>query len=108
MDWFFNQWVYGVDVPSFTFSYSTVQNTDGKYQVTCHLKREGVADNFEMLIPLTVFFNGEKYTHLQIWSEKPEEDIQLPALPENPKKIEFNTYNAVLCNVEYDKSGKRK
>ncbi len=108
MDWFFNQWVYNTGIPSFTFSHSTAQNAEGKYQVTCHLKREGVSENFEMLIPLTISFDGERYAHLQIWSEKPEEDILLPPLPEKPKNIKFNTYNAVLCNVEYDKSTKRK
>jgi hypothetical protein len=108
MDWFFNQWVYDTGVPSFTFGYSTQQNDQGKYLVTCHLKRDGVADNFEMLIPVTVSFEGERFAHLQIWSQKPEEDIILPALPEKPRKIEFNTYKAVLCNVEYDKAGNKK
>jgi hypothetical protein len=104
MDWFFNQWIYNTGIPSFTFSYSTERNADGKYKVICHLKREDVDDKFEMLVPLTVAFNDDRYTRLQIWSQKPQEDIELPLLPEKPKNIVFNTYGAVLCNVEYEKT----
>ena len=99
MSWFFDQWVYGVDIPSYKFSYDTKQNEDGKYVVTCHVVQKDVPDNFMMVMPVTVFFDDDKYVFLRIRINKPEDDINLPALPLKPKKIEFNSFGAVLCKV---------
>lgn len=99
MDWFFNQWVYGIHIPKYTFSYTTKQTPDNKYQVTCHLKQEDVPDDFQMPVPITVYFTNDKFTNLRIWVDKPEQDIDLPLLPMKPEKIVFNTNDAVLCKV---------
>ena len=52
-------------------------------------------------VPITVLFEDDRYIHLKIWVEKPEADIELPILPFEPKKIIFNTFDAVLCKVDY-------
>lgn len=101
MTWFFNQWVYGIDIPTYTFSYATEKTPDGQFQVTCHVKQENVPADFKMVVPLTVVFEGDQFAHLKYWVDQPETDIQLPPLPLEPKKIDFNTYDAVLCKVNY-------
>jgi hypothetical protein len=99
MTWFFDQWVYGIDIPTYTFSYDTENTPDGQFQVTCHVKQEDVPDDFKMVVPMTVVFEGNQFAHLKYWIDQPEMDIQLPPLPMKPKKIDFNTYDAVLCRV---------
>ncbi len=101
MSWFFNQWVYSIDIPEYTFSSKTEQQSDGKYLVTCHIKQEKVSPDFKMLVPLTVLFADDKYVHIPVLIDGPEKDINLPLLPYKPKKIVFNTYDAVLCKVKY-------
>lgn len=101
MFWFFNQWVYGIDIPEYRFSYDYEKTPEGKYQVTCHVKQKDVPDDFKMVVPLTVFFENGQYTHLKVWVDQPQQEIDLPLLSLEPKKIEFNTYDAVLCNVKY-------
>ena len=59
--------------------------------------QEKVSDNFKMLVPITVLFDGDRYIHLKIWVEGPETVVDLPLLPLEPKDIVFNTYDAVLC-----------
>jgi hypothetical protein len=102
MGWFFDQWVYGTAIPKYTFGYDNAPTADGKFQVRCHVKQEGVPDNFAMMVPLTVTFEDERYIHLRILVDQPEADIDLPTLPLKPKKIVFNTYGAVLCDVKYE------
>jgi len=48
MDWFFNEWVYGTEVPAYRFEYNVGQDgiLNGK------LTQSGVSDNFVMLVPL--------------------------------------------------------
>jgi len=38
-----------------------------------------------------------RYIHMKIWVDKPETVAELPLLPYKPKKIIFNTYDAVLA-----------
>jgi aminopeptidase N len=102
MGWFFNQWVYGTAIPEYTFSYESEPTEDGKYSVVCHVEQEKVPDNFQMMVPITVLFEDDRYIHLKLWIDQPQVDIDLPALPFEPKEIVFNTYDAVLCKVEYE------
>jgi len=101
MNWFINQWVYGIDIPKYQFDYQTSKVAEGKYQVTCYVKQEGVSEDFKMSIPITVHFGNNRMVHLKLLIDKPEKEIELPLLPLKPKEIEFNTHNAVLCIVKY-------
>jgi len=100
MNWFINQWVYGTDIPEYQFDYQTSKVAEGKYQVTCYVKQEGVSEDFKMSIPITVRFDNNRLVHLKLLIDKPEKEIKLPILPLEPKDIEFNTHNAVLCIVK--------
>jgi aminopeptidase N len=102
MGWFFNQYVYGTDIPEYKFSSDWQEDSSsGKFKVTCHIVQEKVPDDFQMMVPLTVFFKDDKYVHLKVWVDQPEMDVDLPLLPYKPEKIIFNTYDAVLCKVKY-------
>lgn len=49
MDWFFNDWVYGTEMPSYKFEYQLRGDTlSGK------ITQSGVSDKFEMLVPVYV------------------------------------------------------
>jgi hypothetical protein len=102
MSWFFNQYIYGTDIPEYRVKTSYQKTPDGKYRASCHITESNVPENFRMMIPLTVFFEDDKYIHLKIWVDKPEMDVNLPLLPFKPKKIIFNTYEAALCKVKYE------
>ena len=102
MGWFFDQWVYGTAIPEYRFGYDSEKTDDGKYAVVCHVMQEKVPDNFQMLVPITVLFEDDRYIHLKLWIDQPEADIDLALLPFEPQKIIFNTFDAVLCKVKYE------
>jgi hypothetical protein len=102
VSWFFDQWVYGTDIPEYKFGYTYSETEDGKYAVTCNVKQEKVPDDFQMQVPITVLFADDMYIHLKLWIDQPEMTIDLPKLPYKPEKIVFNTYDAVLCKVDYE------
>lgn len=101
MSWFFDEWVYGTAIPEYEFGYDKKKTDDGKYSVVCHVSQKNVPESFQMLVPITVLFEGDRYIHLKLWIDQPEADIDLPGLPFEPKDIVFNTYDAVLCRVDY-------
>ena len=48
MDWFFNQWVYGTQVPAYRFEYKVAP--DG--MLTGKITQSGVSDDFIMIVPI--------------------------------------------------------
>jgi Carboxypeptidase regulatory-like domain/Peptidase family M1 domain len=53
MDWFFNEWVYGTEMPSYRFDY---QLSDGGTTLNGKVTQSGVSDNFKMLVPVYADF----------------------------------------------------
>jgi len=102
MDWFFNQWIYGTDIPTYKFSYYTSEKPDGKYIIHCRVIQENVPDDFKMYVPITIKFKGNKSVCLRITVNKPTVELSFPS-PMKPEKIIFNDFNSVLAKVKYVK-----
>lgn len=100
MEWFFDQWVYGVEIPTYNFSYAIEKTPEGKYVVTCDIEQENVSKNFKMQVPVLLDFGHDQYAILRIWIDKPRGKYQLPKAPLKPKKVILNPYHAVLCEVK--------
>jgi len=99
MSWFFDQWVYGTEIPKYIYSYS-VDKVDGKYQVTLKVNQEDVSPNFKMPVPVVVVFKDEGYSVFRIMVDKPINEIKLPLVSKEVKEIVFNPFHSVLAEVE--------
>jgi aminopeptidase N len=53
LDWFFNEWVYGTEMPSYRFEYQL--GPDGS-TLTGRLTQSGVGPQFKMLVPIYLDF----------------------------------------------------
>jgi len=51
MDWFFNEYVYGTEMPSYKFQYELA---DGGATLSGQVTQSGVSDKFKMLVPVYV------------------------------------------------------
>jgi hypothetical protein len=49
MDWFFNEWVYGTEMPSYKFEY---QLGPGGDTLSGRITQSGVSDQFKMVVPI--------------------------------------------------------
>jgi len=97
MDWFFEQWIYGIDVPTYTYSYDIFKN--GEYWVDLDVSQKDVSADFKMLIPVTVQTdNGKKNTRL-IDMEGAKKSFRLGPFKSLPQKIKFNAFAGVLAQV---------
>jgi hypothetical protein len=61
MDWFFNEWVYGTEMPSYQFDYQL--GTDGT--LSGKITQSGVSNNFAMPVPVYVDF-GKGWTRIGV------------------------------------------
>lgn len=94
MDWFFNEYVYGTEMPSYRFDYKT--NSDGS--VSGKITQSGVSNNFVMLVPLYADF-GKGWTKLgsATLSGNTSVDITNLKLPAAPKRVSICAFNDVLA-----------
>lgn len=97
LDWFFNQWIYGNELPTYKWSASTTQEPDGRYVVNVDIQTEGVSPNFKMLVPFTILMEGDYHTTVRLDIDAKTKRITLPKVPYKPVKYIFNPYKSVLC-----------
>jgi hypothetical protein len=100
MDWFFNQYVYGTDLPAYRFEGTVTPNGDAN---TLHFKltQSGVSDKFKMPVPMYLDFAGGKVMRLgsiNITGNKTiDQTLNLPKLPAAVKRVSINYYYDVLA-----------
>jgi hypothetical protein len=101
MSWFFDQYVYGTEIPLYKFYYTTQKSDDGSFKVRLYVKQEEVSDSFKMYVPIKIILENGTIGRLRFLIEGPETIYELPPLPSVPEDIIFNDLESVLCEVEY-------
>ena len=100
MDWFFDQWVYGVEVPTYRVDLDVSPVIDNASPFILHgrIRQEDVPNGFKMPVPIRLTFDNLPPVIHRIWIDKDEVLVELP-LPARPTNIEFNTQHAVLAKI---------
>jgi len=99
MDWFFNQYVYGTDLPNYHFESQPTQNGDG---TSLHFKltQSGVPAGFKMLVPVYLELANGNVLHLGnvtiTGDSTVDQTVQLPKLPAPLKRATINYFYDVL------------
>ncbi len=99
MDWFFDQWVYGTEIPTYVFSYQLKQGSSGKTVLQFSLTQSGVSDSFHMRIPLYAYVKGRagRLGFLAISGSKTITD-EVP-LPFRPEKVTLDETHSILATI---------
>ncbi|HYF01775.1 MAG TPA: hypothetical protein VEC36_00240 [Patescibacteria group bacterium] len=71
-----------------------------KYKVRCHIKTDGVSDNFQMFVPITVDFGKDRNARLRIPVKGKLVELDLSLEPE---EIVFNDFHSVLATVQTER-----
>ena len=100
MDWFFDQWVYGVEVPTYRPDLDVSPVVDSRSPFVLHgrIRQEDVSDGFKMPVPVRLTFDDYPPMTQRIWVDAEEVTVELP-LPARPTRVEFNHQHAVLAKV---------
>jgi hypothetical protein len=96
MDWFFNQWVYGTEIPAYRVAYQ-IGAAEGKTTLTVHVTQSGVSNGFRMLVPIYADF-GKGWTRLGAAKMTGNGTIDIPniPLPQAPKRVTLCALSDVL------------
>ena len=98
MDWFFDEWVYGTSVPTYTFAWNVEPADGGKFAAHLRIKQTDVPDTFAMYVPLRIKFDqGEALIRVLVKGPLTEQTITLPA---EAKEMELSPFESVLAVVK--------
>ena len=81
MGWFFDQWVYGVDVPTYRpdLKVSRVVDRSTPYLLHGTIGQEDVPDNFRMPVPILVRFETHPPVASRVWVDADAVEVEIPA-----------------------------
>jgi hypothetical protein len=99
MDWYFKQWVYGSEIPTYDFSYKLSDAGSGQTELALTITQSGVSEDFRMRLPVYVTISGsQRYLGtIQVTGTKPySTGIKLPLRPE---KITLDPGHSILANI---------
>jgi hypothetical protein len=101
MDWFFDQWVYGTQLPRYSLEYEVTKGKDGKYQAELEVRQSQVSDDFVMLVPVYGQFgkNTVRICQVRLEGNAVSIPVTIP-LREKPKKLMLCANHDVLCEVK--------
>ena len=96
LDWFFDEWVYGTEVPRYRFEYQITPQDAGKVKLHMTVTQSDVDDHFAMLVPVFADF-GKGWVRFGqvgvVGNSTRSADVILPA---SPKRVGLNTYKEIL------------
>lgn len=98
MDWFFNEWVYGTELPKYKLEYTVTPAEGGKFMLKLTVTQSGVSEAFKMLVPVYLDFDGKMMRLGEATvngnSTTPEFKVMLP---QKPKRVVINAFHDVLA-----------
>ena len=97
LNWFFQQWVYGTELPSYKLEYSIQSQPDGSALISGTVYQDGVSDTFFMPLPLVLTFPGERYASGTVHAYGPKTPFQLK-IPNKPSKVELDPHRWVISD----------
>jgi hypothetical protein len=96
LDWFFNEWVYGTQVPRYQFKYDLQPAEGGKFRVRAEVTQSEVDDHFAMFVPVFADFGNGMVRLGQVEMVGNSTRTIDFVLDKQPKKVELNAFKDVL------------
>jgi aminopeptidase N len=100
LGWFFEQWIYGTEIPTYRVVYRSDPAENGQYRVRLKVRQESVGEEFQMYVPVTLGLGNDRVARVRVKVRGPSSDIQLRLMPSKPKAVRFNDLDGVLAEVK--------
>jgi hypothetical protein len=104
MDWFFSEYVYGTEFPTYKFEHSFSNDASGDTVLNFKVSQSGVSQNFVMLVPVYLDLGNGRVARLGSatlsGNNSVEGHVPLKGMKEKPKRAMVAYYDDVLGNIE--------
>jgi hypothetical protein len=95
LNWFFRQWVYETDLPSYTMDYTLQDQTDGTCVVSGTIKQENAPTNWAMVLPVIFSLGEDRVARTTVAAVGPKSEFSIK-LPRRPQRVELDPQQWVL------------
>jgi hypothetical protein len=99
LSWFFDEWVDGAGIPTYTWASQTTSTGDGHFRLQLRVKQTQVSDSFQMYVPVTVELKDGRMLRTRMHVTGPVSTMEIP-LPVEVKSVKFNDFEGVLAEVK--------
>jgi aminopeptidase N len=96
LDWFFNEWVHGTQIPRYHFEYQGTPADGGKFKLHMTITQGDVDDKFAMLVPVFADFGSGLVRIGQVAIAGNTTRTSEAMLPAKPRSDVLNAYREVL------------
>ena len=96
LDWFFDEWVYGTQIPRYHFKYDVQPGNGGNVKVRVELTQSEVDDQFAMFLPIFADFGKGMVRIGQLAVVGNATRTAIFNMDQQPKKVALNVYKDVL------------
>jgi len=100
MDWFFNQWVNGIDTPHYVSDLKAEKTAGDEYRIHGQVTQQGVPKDFRTLVPIQLDFGKNEVTRIGMLGLTGEATVPIDVklkLPKAPKRVLVNANGEVLA-----------
>lgn len=100
LDYFFDQWVHGTDIPTLTSSIQATDLGNGRYRIAGTITQSGVPAEFRTRVPIYIDFGDDRLGPLGSialtgsTTQKLSVDV---SLPQKPRRLVINAHHDVLA-----------
>ena len=102
MDWFFNEYAYGTQLPSYKTDYSFDAAPDGTITMNLNVAQSGVDDKFRMVVPVYLELADARIAFLGrlriAGNNSGTAKVPLKGLKDKPRRAMVNYYDDVLAS----------
>jgi hypothetical protein len=106
-DWFFDQWVYGTEVPTYRVDMAIDKAGKGKYRLHGTISQDNVSDDFIAMVPAYIDFGKGQYGMFGRAPFKGKKSQAIDITLELPKKPKGIVVNAHYENLAWDPAKKK-
>ena len=99
MDWFFNEYVYGMGEPEYHFQATLEPTADGKTHMKAQLTRDGVPSTWKDIVPIYAHMGDKTIKMGNIRSSHPNEEIDT-VIPGKIDRVSIDDYEDLLAEVK--------
>jgi hypothetical protein len=103
LDWFFQQWVYQSDLPSYQLEYQLQDQPDGKVMLTGNVIQLNAPSTWFMVLPVAITF-GKNTGYATVLADGPKTPFSIK-LPGRPSKVELDPKHWILSDKTSTKGG---
>ena len=96
LDWFFREWVWGTQVPRYSFKFELQPAEGGKFKVQAEITQSEVDENFAMFVPIFADFGDGMVRLTQVGIAGNSTKTYNFVLDRKPKKVALNAYKEIL------------